>query len=203
MPIISDEAVRRATGRDRKAWFAFLDKAGAKKLTHKEIARKVAGWLALRQARAKAMSKVDGSPRASAGWWSQMVAVEYERARGLRELGETKAAGFEVGVSKTIAAPRAAVWKFMMSPAGKKIWMGGAKTEVRTQKPGEKMRLSFQPKGRQTPSTLQLYVLPSGKNKTSVHFHEEKLPDSKSREVMRAHWKAVAAKIDANLRRTG
>ena len=36
------------------------------------------------------------------GWWSQMVAVEYERARGLRARHETPE-GYQVSVSKTIS----------------------------------------------------------------------------------------------------
>lgn len=65
-PSVSNEAVKKATGRTWSEWFRILDNAGAKKLPHPEIAE----WL-------EAKKKVSS-------WWSQMVTVEYEYARGLR-----------------------------------------------------------------------------------------------------------------------
>lgn len=38
------------------------------------------------------------------GWWSQMVTVGYEQARGLRQKHE-KPTGFDVGRSKTFPVP--------------------------------------------------------------------------------------------------
>ena len=82
---IGDDAVKRATGRDWKEWFALLDKAGAKTKSHREIVAIASG--------------------SSAGsWWSQMVTVTYERERGLREVHET-AAGYVANVSRTFAVP--------------------------------------------------------------------------------------------------
>src|SRR5882672_3317104 len=79
---VSDEAVKKATGKDWKQWFSLLDKHGAQKLAHRDIAELLAG------------KYVDS------GWWAQMVTVMYERARGLRELHQT-ADGFVANVSKT------------------------------------------------------------------------------------------------------
>src|SRR5690349_20694623 len=67
---MSDAAVKAKTGRDWQQWFSILDRAGATKMSHKEIAE----YLYDRQ----------GVP----GWWSQMVAVTYEQERGLREKHE-------------------------------------------------------------------------------------------------------------------
>jgi hypothetical protein len=36
---ISDESVLKATGRSWNEWYSILNKAGAKKMEHKEIAR--------------------------------------------------------------------------------------------------------------------------------------------------------------------
>ncbi len=63
---IGDEAVKAKTGKVWKEWFKILDAAGAKKMTHTEIARHLYG-----------KCKVPG-------WWSQMVANQYEQERGLR-----------------------------------------------------------------------------------------------------------------------
>lgn len=64
---------RGRQSKDRKKWnqwFAILDKAGAKKMTHQEIVKFL-------------NSQHDVGP-----WWQQMVTVTYEQARGLREKHE-------------------------------------------------------------------------------------------------------------------
>ena len=64
---VSDEAVHAKTGKTWKEWYRILDAAKAKKMAHKEIAAYLA------------------KEHIKSGWWSQMVAVAYEQARGLRE----------------------------------------------------------------------------------------------------------------------
>jgi hypothetical protein len=83
-PAMSDAVVTAKTGRTWAGWLAALDKANAARLPHAAIAEILSGRY--------------GVPR----WWCQMVAVEYERARGLRVRHET-AGGFAVAISKTIA----------------------------------------------------------------------------------------------------
>jgi hypothetical protein len=58
---LSDDAVQKRTGKNWKQWFEILDRAGAKKMSHKEMA----GHLYEKY-------------RVS-GWWCQMIAVRYER----------------------------------------------------------------------------------------------------------------------------
>ena len=83
LPAMSDIAVGAKTGKTWKQWFALLDKAGAAQLDHKSIVK-----------------LVGGTGRAGP-WWRQMVAVEYERARGLRAIHQT-ATGYTVSMSKTL-----------------------------------------------------------------------------------------------------
>jgi hypothetical protein len=64
---ISSAAVKKATGKDWKQWFTLLDKAGARKMPHKDIACLVY------------------EKHQVSGWWAQMVTVGYEQARGLRQ----------------------------------------------------------------------------------------------------------------------
>ena len=63
---VGSEAVARATGRAWDEWLKVLDRAGAKTMPHKEIAL--------------LLSRKFDVP----DWWSQMVTVGYEQARGLR-----------------------------------------------------------------------------------------------------------------------
>src|SRR6266550_1869640 len=85
-PRMSDEAVESKTGKNWSRWFKHLDAAGAKKMTHQEIT-------------AHLSEKHDVRP-----WWTQMIAVTYEQARGLRDKHQ-KPEGYEISVSRTIGAP--------------------------------------------------------------------------------------------------
>src|SRR5207247_2797059 len=81
-PRMSDEAVESKTGKTWSRWFKHLDAAGGKRMTHQEITAHLSEKHGVRP------------------WWTQMVAVTYEQARGLREVHE-KSEGFEISVSRT------------------------------------------------------------------------------------------------------
>lgn len=91
-PSFSDKAVLAKTGKTWKEWFSLLDKAGGKRLDHRDIVAILSRQFGV------------GS------WWRQMVAVEYERSRGLREIHQT-AAGCVASVSKTFAVPAATLFE--------------------------------------------------------------------------------------------
>ena len=82
-PPVSDDAVRKGTGRSWEEWFGILDAAGAVAWKHPDIAR----WLA--------------AEFAISGWWAQGVTVGFERARGLRARHE-RPSGFSLSVTKTV-----------------------------------------------------------------------------------------------------
>jgi hypothetical protein len=63
---VRTEAVLKATGRAWDEWLRVLDRAGARRMPHEEIAALLARKFAV------------------PGWWCQMVTVGYEQARGLR-----------------------------------------------------------------------------------------------------------------------
>lgn len=191
---ISDAAVRKATGKGWNAWFALLDSEGADALPHKQVAQMLheKGYI-------------------TSGWWCQMVTVEYERARGKRVLGGTENVGFQIGVQKTLPLTSEDAWNLITQPEGLALWLGtvsdlrwekraayetaeGTRGEIRSFTPGKLVRLTWQPAGFAAPSTLQVYLEPSGK-KTAVLFHQEKLDSAATREQMRAHWREVLQKL--------
>lgn len=193
-PRISDDAVRKATGKRWDEWFALLDSEGAEALPHKQIVR-----------------MLHDKGHIASGWWRQTVTVGYERARGKRVLGETEAAGFEIGVQKTLPLSPEQAWDLITGPAGLALWLGsvpslcwekrasyatqeGTRGEIRSFAPGKLVRLTWQPPHFALPSVLQIYLIPSG-NKTSVRFHQEKLADAATREEMRTHWRSVLEKL--------
>jgi hypothetical protein len=83
-PGLDDAAVINATGRSLGDWFATLDEAGARTRSHKEIARLLHDEL--------------GVP----SWWSQMVTVEYERAIGRRQTGQSASGEYRTTVSRSL-----------------------------------------------------------------------------------------------------
>src|SRR2546423_34542 len=103
-PRMSDEAVAAKTGKTWSRWFKHLDAAGAKKMTHQEIA-------------AHLSEKHDVRP-----WWTQMVAATYEQARGLRDKHQ-KPEGFEISVSRTVAAPLGKAYKAWTDEKIRKAWL--------------------------------------------------------------------------------
>jgi hypothetical protein len=84
----SDAAIRERTGRGWEEWFDLLDAWGAAELSHREIARRVAAELGI-------------DPLA---WNAQAIAMSFERARGLREVGQREN-GFAATASRTVAVP--------------------------------------------------------------------------------------------------
>lgn len=189
----SDAAVQRATGKGWREWLRVLDRAGAKRMEHRDIV---------------ALVQKEKVPN---GWWCQMVANGYERARQGRVIGKTTEVGFQIGVSKTVQASKRKVWQFLMSPRGLALWLGrgarlpmrvdrqyatldGTTGEVRSVKTGERIRLSLRKGSKE--STLQMSVrAASVPSRTRVQFHQEKLSSARERERMRTHWQGVLAEI--------
>jgi len=182
----SNESVLKATGRSWEEWRALLDKAGAARMSHREIVR----WLA---------------SRLPSTWWQQSVTVEYEKSLRRRQVGETADSGFQIGVQRTLPFPAPRVWEVLLSPQGLATWLGrtgrlrlakgaryrtreGATGELRRLTPGSFLRLTWQPRGWARPSVIQLRLLANA-GRTVVHFHHENLPDARAREAMREHWK--------------
>jgi uncharacterized protein YdhG (YjbR/CyaY superfamily)/uncharacterized protein YndB with AHSA1/START domain len=188
---VTDSAVKEATGKDWKAWMRALDKAGAGELNHKQLVAHLA-------------REVESS------WWRQSIAVAYEQARGKRVVGETADTGFQVGVVRTLPMSAEALWKQVATRP--ETWLGagtaltlkkgadyavprrrsipGVRGEVRVVKPGQRIRMTWQPDDWKKPATLQLTLVPKPRG-VSLHVHMDKLPDAKAREAMREHWARV------------
>ena|GEM_PF-1449937 len=146
---ISDEAVRKKTGRDWKGSFALLDKAGAKKMAHKEIAQHLGSI---------------GVP----GWWAQMVTVEYERARGLREKYQ-QAGGYSAGASRTFAVPVDVLYKNWDDEKLRGGWLK-EKLVVRRAKAGKSIRITWPDQ-----TSVEAYFVGKGEQKSQVTVQHGKL----------------------------
>ncbi len=126
--------------------------------------------------------------------------------------GLTKDAGWQIGLSRTVQVPLDAVWAFLVSAEGTSVWLGpgallaenpgvavtaddGGRGEVRSFRPGDRVRLTWQPAGWDHDSTVQIALRPSASGGTSIRFHQERLIDADQRERQRTHWQAVLAEV--------
>jgi hypothetical protein len=165
MPRIGDEAVREKTGKGWQEWFALLDRAGASRQSHGEIAL--------------VLSEDHGVP----GWWAQTITVEYERARGLREKHETPE-GYQVSATRTIAAPLEEVWRAWEDDALRKRWLPGGGLSLRTATKPKSARYDWREGGR-----LEVYFDETGTRKTRLQVQHERLPDKATAKRVQAEWR--------------
>jgi hypothetical protein len=161
---LSSSAVKKATGRTWREWFAVLDKAGAAKLPHKEIARRLQHAHRL------------------ADWWCQMVTVGYEQARGLR-LKHQKSDGFEISVARTIAAPVDRAFAAWREASLREQWLPRTPLSVRKATPHKSIRILW---GDGT--LLSVNFWPKGPLKCQVVPQHGKLPTPEAAEKMKAYW---------------
>lgn len=163
-PRMSDEAVESKTGKTWSRWFKHLDAAGAKKMTHQEIVAHLHDKHGVRP------------------WWTQMVAVTYEQARGLRDKHE-KPEGFEISVSRTIAVPIAKAYRSWTDEKARQKWLPSSVT-IRKAATNKSLRLNWED-GKTIVATA---FLAKSDGKTQVVAQHSKLPDAKAAAKMKKFW---------------
>jgi hypothetical protein len=161
----SDEAVKAKTGKVWAEWFAILDKAGAKKWAHKEIAEHL-----------REKQKISD-------WWSQMVAVAYERERGIRQQFQNCAGDFSANSSRTLGVPVAKIYRAWTDENFRQRWLPGAKIEITTATPGKSIRAKWDETTR-----LSVYFYAKGAEKTQIAVDHMKLTSSRESAKMKSYW---------------
>jgi pimeloyl-ACP methyl ester carboxylesterase len=162
---MSDEAIRRATGRGWEEWFDLLDEWGAEQRTHKEIAR----WI--------------GDEQSIDGWWAQSVTVSYERARGMREVGE-RPGGFSVTAQKTVAVPVERLFDAFADEPARSRWLPGAELRERTATRPKSARFDWG-----DGSTRVVVGFHDKGEKSTVALEHERLSDAGEAERMKSFWR--------------
>lgn len=173
---VGTDAVARATGKAWDQWLAILDRAGAAAMPHKAIAALLAGKF--------------GVP----GWWSQMVTVGYEQARGLRKPHE-KADGFAASASRTVAAGLDRLYGAWADPKLRALWLGDAPIQVRRATDGKSLRITWTA----GPSNVDVYFSPAPGGKSRVQVEHGRLPDAKARAAQKDYWAGALGRLKAML----
>jgi uncharacterized protein YndB with AHSA1/START domain len=177
---MSDEAIRRRTGRGWEQWFGLLDEWGAHERPHKEIAR----WLRDEQG-------VDG-------WGAQSVTVSYERARGLRAVGE-RPEGFSVTSQKTVAAPVERLYDAFVDESLRERWLPGAELRERTATRPRSARFDWG----DGETRVVVGFTEKADAKSTVALEHERLADADEAARMKAFWRERLTALAAHLEGTG
>jgi hypothetical protein len=188
---VGEASIVKATGHGLDHWFAVLDAFGATQKGHTATAR----HLALDH----------GVP----GWHAQGITVNYERARGLRAVNQTTS-GFQVSVSKTLAATVEDVMAVLRNPRRRKAWLSAQDAELARAlaagiekprrrglhvKPGGLGSLRFPFAG----TSVEFSIAPKPKGGVTFVVAHTKLPDAAQVEERRAQWKSALGALKAQL----
>jgi uncharacterized protein YndB with AHSA1/START domain len=171
---MSDAAVRAKTGHTWPEWFAILDAAGAQQMSHQQIV----AYLHAEQG--------------VGPWWQQMVTVTYEQARNLRAKHQMPD-GYEIGASKTIAAPVAALYEAWVDANRRQSWLPNALLAISKATPAKSIRAGWGDQG----GRLDVQFYPKGATKTQVTIQHKKLTDADTAERMKAYWAAALERLQA------
>jgi hypothetical protein len=175
-PIMTAAGIEAKTGHDWDHWFAALDKAGAAKLDHKGIT-------------ALLDRKFKPGP-----WWGQMIAVSYERARGIRAMNQKCDGEFSVSVTKVMPAGLSKLFAAATDPATRKSWFPPGAFEETSKTRDKYWRGKWK-----TDARLSVGFYAKGADKAQIAFDIGKLSGPDRVEAERAAWKKALAKLETML----
>lgn len=173
---IGDAAVQAKTGKTWPEWFALLDRAGAKTMSHKEIV----AWL-----------EANDGP---GPWWQQMVTVAYEQERGLRKKHETTA-GYQISRSRTMAVPVESLYQAFKDKRRRQRWLADPDFTIRTATENKSLRITW------SDGTTNVEVLFTSRaaTKSQVSVQHNRLADEAAAEKMKRYWGEQLDRLQAYL----
>ena len=175
-PTTSDAAALKATGRTYGEWFAILDAWSAASRRHPEIAR----WL--------------GEEHGVPSWWRQSITVSYERARGLRAVGQ-RTSGWSVSATRTVEVPVDRLFAAFDDAGLRLRWLGDADLRTRTATPPRSARYDWGG----GPSRVEVSFVPAGSAKSRVAVEHSRLADAEETARMKTFWRERLGALKAML----
>ena len=176
----SDERIRERTGRGWEEWFDLLDEWGAAERKHREISRWVADQLGI-------------GPLV---WEAQAVTSSYERARGLRAVGETEQ-GFAVSATRTVAVPVERLYDAVVDESLRRGWLPDGELSERTATRPKSARFDW---GDGTTRVMVAFHS-KGAGKSTVALQHVRLRDGDEAERMKAYWRERVSALKEELER--
>jgi hypothetical protein len=174
---MSDAAVKDRTGKIWSEWFEILDKAGAKKWKHHEICAYLAD-----------AHKVGD-------WWTQMISVPYEHARGIREKFQNCDGEFAASGSRTLNVPMGKLYEAWTDEKLRKRWLPDAKIEITTATRNKSLRAKWD----DGKSRLSVNFYAKGAGKAQAAVDHMKLSSSKECAKMKMYWFEALNRLESQL----
>ena len=182
--VVSDESVKRETGKSFSEWWKVLDAFGGPAKGRREIGVHLIQEL-----------KVDP-------WWSATLQVEYERHKGLVEK-DGRGKGYTICATKSVKAPPERCWELLATGRALDAWFGpknvldlkaggslanadGNAADVKGVTPGKTIRLVW--KDASAPGTPVEIKLQAAAGKTTVMVTHDRLQTREEADGLRAAW---------------
>jgi hypothetical protein len=161
---MSDAAMVAKTGRTWAQWVDALDAFGAREKPHREIAEHVHSL-------------------GAGDWWSQTVAVGYERIRGLRAVGQRRSGSWEAGKSKTFPVSVEKLFAAFSNARTRKRWLGDGALKVRKATAPKSMYITWE-----DGTSVDIGFQSKGPAKSSVAVAHTKLASKADVEARKKFW---------------
>jgi|SRR5579871_4011152 len=171
-PIMTDAGIKAKTGKDWAYWYAALDKAGAAKLDHKGVVAILNG------------------PMKVGPWWGQMIAVSYERARGIRAMNQKCDGEFSVSVTKVMPIGLSELFAAATDPKRRKKWFPPGAFEETSKTKNKYWRGKWKKDAR-----LEVGFYAKGPGKAQIALQSNKLAGAAAVEAERTAWKKALEKL--------
>lgn len=162
---MSDDVIKARTGCTWKRWVHALDYHGAAQLSHREIAQLI---------REKYQTP---------SWWTQTVAVGYERIKGLRARGQSREGTFAATKSRTFAVPVETLFTAWHDARLRRQWLPEDGVRIRTATAPKSIRLGWS-----DGSIIAVGFTSKGEGKSAVALEHAKLADRDAANRAKAYW---------------
>lgn len=162
---ISDDAVKKSTGKIWKDWYSVLNKAGAKKMEHKEVAKLLHEKYSL------------------SGWWSQMVTVQYEQDVKGRKKHE-KPEGYQISKSITLSTPVTKIYNTINSPLKRILWLKDTAITITKSTKNKSIRGKWV----DGKTNIEFQFYQKDKTKTQLVIQHSKISSEKEAEKLKKYW---------------
>ena len=130
------------------------------------------------------------------GWGASAVTINYERARGLRAVGE-QADGFTITASKTVAVSVDRLYDAFVTGTIRKRWLRDGQLRERTATNPKSARFDWG----DGKTRVSVSFIAKGDAKSTVALQHERLVDGEEAERMKAFWRDRIGKLKDMLER--
>jgi uncharacterized protein YndB with AHSA1/START domain len=123
-------------------------------------------------------------------WWSQMVTVAYEQARG-RRLPHERPDGFTITASKTVAVPVADLFAAVSDDTRRARWLPDAPLRLRTSTAPKSARYDWEDGA----TRVNVGFTARSETTSTIALSHERLPDPDAAEEMKRWWRERLAEL--------